>query len=345
MVASPPLVSTYKSAVVVTSAPSVASAVFSAGDWVYVIGQTADSIHVLGTPTGPPVGNPGWTLLQSKGGADAGSIKIWYAKVTANWTGTLSIPITTQGNVEALFRAYRYDSRSSGLGASASADPSVNGGSGVLSLNITTQQPDSAILWGGNDWLAQAWTTPSFRLPSGSSAAVNDGHGHVTRMNWVSAHHDDAGPAGVKNVGLTTPTNWRTIIGAVEVLGDVTVPSGVPNIAAVLASDTSVTITWDVATDNAGIASYKVYDNGVQIADIPVASPRSYTHSGLASESSHLYTVRAVDTSGNIGAVQSSVPITTPARKLKLGTVNTDFRIGSTLVSEIYLGSTRLWSR
>lgn len=345
MVLAPPLVAVYKSAVVVTSAPSVASATFNIGDWVYVIGQTADAIHVLGTPTGPPVGNPGWTLLQSKGGADSGSVKIWYAKVTATWTGTISIPIATQGNVEALFRAYRYDGRSSGLGANVSMDPSANQGSGVLAVNITTQQPNSAILWGGNDWMAQAWSTPSFRLPSGSTAAVNDGHGHVARMNWVSAHHDDAGAAGVKSVGLTTPTNWRTVMAAVEVLGDTTVPSGVPSIAAVLASETSVTITWGVATDNAGVASYKVYDNGVQITDIPVASPRSYTHSGLASESSHLYTVRAVDTSGNVGSVLSSVPITTPARKLKLGVDSTDFRLGATLVSEIYLGSTRLWSR
>lgn len=345
MVASPPLVAVYKSNVVVSSAPSVASTTFQAGDWVYVIGQTADAIHVLGTPTGPPVGSPGWTLLQSKGGADSGSVKLWYAKVTTNWTGTISIPITTQGNVEALFRAYRYDGRSSGLGANASADPSANGGSGVLALSLTTQQPDSAILWGGNDWIAGAWTTPSFRLPSGSSAAVNDGHGHVTRMNWVSAHHDDAGPAGVKSVGLTTPTNWRTVIAAVEVLGDITVPSGVPSIAAVLASETSVTVTWGVATDNAGVASYRVYDNGAQIADIPVASPRSYTHTGLVSESSHLYTVRAVDTSGNVGSVLSSVPITIPARKLKLGSQSTDFRLGSREVSEIYLGSTRLWSK
>lgn len=342
MVAVPPIITSYGSNIANGTNPTVAAA-FNAGDWVFVIALTSDTLHRLGTPTGPPVGGPGWTLLQSWEATDWGNAYGYYAKVTSNWSGNLSMPITTMGNTgarEGFFRAYRYDARSGGLGAHIGTRFS-----GAMGVTITTTQPNSSILFCGVDWNAGALTpTPSFKAPAGVSAAINDGAAHTTAANWVCGRHVDAGAAGAKLVGLTTPTNWKSTMVAIEVLGDVVVPSSVPSVVAALTTDTSANITWGAASDNVGIASYRVYDNGVQLgADIPVANPRSYTHSPLVPGSTHVYTVRAVDTSGNLGAVGSSQTIIAPVRQAKLGVDDPSLRLGTSLVSKLYQGTTQVW--
>lgn len=341
MVSSPPLIAVYKSNLADNTAPSVSGAVYKTGDWVFVLALTGDSWHRLGTPSGPPVGNPGWTLLHKLEPPDFSGAYLWYAKVTADWTGTISMPVTQEGFTYGIFNAYRYDGRSAGLGASVASEP---GPDSALSLTINTQREDSAILFCGGDWYAQAWSGPTFRLPSGSSPAISDGNFHTDRANLLFARHNDAGPAGAKVVGLTTPTNWRNTAIAVEVLGDTIQPGPVSNLQAVLSSETSVLVTWDPATDNAGIASYKIYNYGVEIANVLSTSPRSYTHSGLAAETSYQYTVRAVDTSGLLGGMIDSKTITTPAQRIKLGSDRVKFMLGSTPIAKIYLGSNQILS-
>lgn len=343
MVAYPPLVATVGSNIADGTNPVTASTTFNAGDWIFVIALTSDSLHTLGTPSGPPVANPGWTKLQEWVSLDWGNAYGYYAKVSANWTGTISMPIVAMGNTgarSAFFRTYRYDARSGGLGA--------HGGtrfSGALGYTLNTTQPNSAIIFCGVDWNAGAWTLPpAFKAPAGVSAAINDGAAHSTAANWLCGRHDDAGTAGGKLVGLTTPTTWKSTVVAIEVLGDVVAPATVPNVQAVLASDTSATITWDATTDNVGVVSYRVYDNGVQLgADIPIANPRTYTHSGLLPATTHVYTVRAVDTSGNLSAVSSSVTIVTPVRKAFVGIDIPSLRVGTSLVTKLYVGGNQVW--
>lgn len=342
MVAVPPIITSYGSNIAAGTAP-VAAAAFNAGDWVFLIALTSDSLHKLGTPTGPPVANPAWTKLQEWVALDWGNGYGYYAKVSSNWSGNISMPITQMGNAgaqESFFRAYRYDARSGGLGA--------HGGtrfSGALGYTLTTTQPNSSILFCGVDWNAGAWTLPpAFKAPAGVSAAINDGAAHTSAANYLCGRHVDAGTAGGKLVGLTTPTTWKSTVIAIEVLGDVVAPAAVPSVVAALTTDTSANITWGVATDNVGIASYRVYDNGVQLgADIPVANPRSYTHSPLVPGSTHVYTVRAVDTSGNLGAVGSSQTIIAPVRQAKLGVDDPSLRLGTSLVSKLYQGTTQVW--
>lgn len=61
----------------------------------------------------------------------------------------------------------------------------------------------------------------------------------------------------------------------------------------------SLTITWDHATDDMGINAYQIARNGEVVATLEYPS-FVYADKGLTPNTSYAYTIRAVDTSGNI---------------------------------------------
>ena len=61
----------------------------------------------------------------------------------------------------------------------------------------------------------------------------------------------------------------------------------------------SLTITWDHATDDIGINAYKIERDGVLVATLEYPS-FVYTDKGLTPNTNYTYTISAVDTSGNI---------------------------------------------
>jgi chitinase len=63
-----------------------------------------------------------------------------------------------------------------------------------------------------------------------------------------------------------------------------------------------VTLTWGGATDNVGVAGYRVFRNGVQIVQVSALSFRDAPGTGTFS-----YTVKAVDAAGNVGPASNTV--------------------------------------
>lgn len=84
-----------------------------------------------------------------------------------------------------------------------------------------------------------------------------------------------------------------------------TVPN---NVKAIAAGSTSMTITWDAATDNVGVAGYELYRGSNKIATLPYAA---YKDSGLQELTEYCYSVVAVDGSGNRSARSTPVCATT----------------------------------
>jgi hypothetical protein len=70
------------------------------------------------------------------------------------------------------------------------------------------------------------------------------------------------------------------------------------------------------ATDNAGVAKYRVFRNGVNVA---TATATDFTDAGLTPSTAYTYAVKAVDTSGNVGPA-ASLTVTTPAASTGGGT-------------------------
>jgi hypothetical protein len=75
-----------------------------------------------------------------------------------------------------------------------------------------------------------------------------------------------------------------------------TAPAGL--VAAAL-STSQIRLTWNPATDNVGVAGYRVYRDGGATPIATVTAGTSYTDGGLAPASTHSYTAAAFDAAGN----------------------------------------------
>lgn len=89
---------------------------------------------------------------------------------------------------------------------------------------------------------------------------------------------------------------------------DTTDPSIPTNLHSTGQTDTSITLNWNVATDNVAVSGYDVYRGSTLIT---TTSGTTYTDSGLGVNTAYTYRVRAVDTSGNASAQTAPQTIST----------------------------------
>jgi chitinase len=96
--------------------------------------------------------------------------------------------------------------------------------------------------------------------------------------------------------------------------GNDTAPPSVPQgLASPSQTASTVSLTWNASTDNAGgsgVAGYDVYRNGALVGS---TSATSYTDTGLAASTSYSYTVRARDNAGNASAQSAAISAKTSA--------------------------------
>ena len=98
-------------------------------------------------------------------------------------------------------------------------------------------------------------------------------------------------------------------------------PSAPIGLARTVQSATSVTLSWNPATDNVSVAGYGVYRGGTLVWS---GSGTSYTVTGLSCGSSYSFAVDAYDAAGNrsaqsapVSASTSACPQPTPRRRLR----------------------------
>ena len=77
---------------------------------------------------------------------------------------------------------------------------------------------------------------------------------------------------------------------------DTTPPSKPTGLTATPTSTSQINLRWDASTDDVGVAGYKVFRNGNQIA---TPTTTSYNDTGLAPNTTYDYTVSANDAAGN----------------------------------------------
>ena len=103
-------------------------------------------------------------------------------------------------------------------------------------------------------------------------------------------------------------------IGAYEYVdaqvADTTTPTIPTGLAATSVSSTQINLSWTASTDpvitgqaTSGVAGYKVYRNGTQIA---TTSNTNYSDTGLLPSTTYTYTVSAYDAAGNVSAQSNS---------------------------------------
>jgi hypothetical protein len=84
---------------------------------------------------------------------------------------------------------------------------------------------------------------------------------------------------------------------------DTIAPTVPTSFAATAASYSAINLSWVASTDAVGVAGYKIYRDGTQIADV---TSTTYTDTNLTAGVTYIYRVAAYDAAGNM-SVQSSV--------------------------------------
>ena len=92
---------------------------------------------------------------------------------------------------------------------------------------------------------------------------------------------------------------------------DTIAPSVPTGLTATAVSSSQINLSWTASTDNVGVAGYRVYRGGTQIASVTTGT--SYQNTGLSPATTYSYTVAAYDAAGNVSAQSTSVSATTLA--------------------------------
>ncbi|GGY97809.1 carbohydrate binding domain-containing protein [Streptomyces poonensis] len=175
----------------------------------------------------------------------------------------------------------------------------------------------------GMEAACTGWWKKTVDLGSAASlkAAFNNGNG-----TWDNNNGSDYTiPSGTSTVRNNTVTAGAKDPCAAQT-PDTEAP-GVPANVRASATDTSVVVTWDAATDDVGVTKYQVTrtggTKGTMVTDV---SSTVWSDTGLEEETTYTYTVKAVDAAGNTSAASAGAKATTgkkpatPASGTPLGT-------------------------
>jgi hypothetical protein len=88
-----------------------------------------------------------------------------------------------------------------------------------------------------------------------------------------------------------------------------TTPPSTPSGLTATANGNSVDLAWTASTDNEGVAGYRIFRNGTQIAN---SSVLWYSDSAVQPSTSYSYYVEAYDADGNASSPSNTAAVTTP---------------------------------
>ncbi|MBQ1089741.1 glycosyl hydrolase [Streptomyces sp. B93] len=118
-------------------------------------------------------------------------------------------------------------------------------------------------------------------------------------------------PARSTASGAGDDTALGTLCGTPGAPGDDERPGAPGTPVASDVTDGSVRLTWSAATDDKGIKDYDVYRGTARVATV---TGTSHTDTGLNAGTEYTYSVRARDTSGQVGPASGTLTVTTSGR-------------------------------
>jgi len=112
------------------------------------------------------------------------------------------------------------------------------------------------------------------------------------------------------NISGQSTSSWPVITLEMQTdqTPDTSPPSTPGNLLATATSSSEIDLAWNASTDNFLVLFYSVFRDNALIA---TTTSTSYNDTGLASSTTHLYTVQAVDLSGNVSASAATSSATT----------------------------------
>lgn len=130
-------------------------------------------------------------------------------------------------------------------------------------------------------------TSADYKIRLGSPALAKA----LNLASLVSTDHFAAPRVGAFDIGAHQLSGGA--------IADTVAPSVPGNVRAMSGDATSVTITWDAATDDIGVTAYSVLRNGVAVASVGTTT---WTDRSVTEGTKYVYQVIAIDAAGNRSA-------------------------------------------
>ena len=198
------------------------------------------------------------------------------------------------------------------------------------------RQHNATLVLNGHDHQYQHWTALNGDQqpdPAGVTQIVAGGGGHSSQMILGSdprvvatAHAYGALRLEVRPDrvdysyrapdGGTGKVIDSGFVGCKGLLTDTEAPTAPTNVSGVVNPSSTATYTasvsWQPASDNRGVAQYRVLRDGVAVATVS-GTTTSYVSSGLSAGATYAFSVQALDAAGNVSPASAPANITTPA--------------------------------
>jgi chitodextrinase len=100
------------------------------------------------------------------------------------------------------------------------------------------------------------------------------------------------------------------INGGSSTTSDTEAPTAPASVTATAASSSQIDLSWTASTDNVGVAGYKVFRDGVEIAS---TTATNYSDTGLRPSTTYSYVVKSYDAAGNVSAASPAASAATNA--------------------------------
>lgn len=193
-------------------------------------------------------------------------------------------------------------------------------------LSVTTLPPPDTQAPTAPTALSTANITQSSVQLSWAAATDNVGvTGYDVYQNGVKVNSANITTTTYTTTGLSANVSYTFYVVAKDAAGNLSVASNSVNIitpdtqapnaptglTASNITSTGATINWNAATDNVGVTSYDVFQNGVKINSTAITT-LSYIVTGLTQATTYSFTVKASDAAGNISASSSVLTVSTP---------------------------------
>lgn len=289
-----------------------------------------------------PGGNVGWGSTDGQGGCGAVVVLALYVPSVPVITSTL-----TRSAVVGQTVSYQIVANSSPTSYGATPLPaglSVNSTTGAITGTLTTAATTNTTLSATNAqgtgqatlvWTVSADTTaPS--VPAGFAATALSST--ALRLTWTESTdnavvvlyevrkdgtlYGSPTTAAIDVTGLTAGTtyaftarskdssgNWSAWSSAFNFQQPTLSGPGAPTgLNYADRTDTSITLIWNAPTGALPIVGYKIFRGG---SEIGYATDVVFTDTGLPSNTSQTYTVKAVDSSGTVSSASNSLSVST----------------------------------
>ncbi len=113
---------------------------------------------------------------------------------------------------------------------------------------------------------------------------------------------------GTVNVSCSNSSNEQKNLITSSQQADMEAPSAPTNLLATGVTTSQINLSWNASNDNVAVAGYQICRGETTISTV---TGTSYNDTDLASSSTYTYTIRAVDSAGNVSIPSSSVSAAT----------------------------------